>query len=135
MQVSLEMESISHTVEKPPDKQIEGEPSNEASLAPGSPAGSQPRHQRRGSKKKYQKYIQGGQNPSLVGQSGSKGRAQRCLENCTAFARTIFCQGRAKLMPLIKFCSSVFDIGTDILQGKGTFKNYTHTFQIFYPNL
>ena len=53
-----------------------------------------------------------------------------------SFARTMLCQARAKLMTLIKFFSSIFDIGTDILQGKGTLKNYICMFsRFFYPNL
>ena len=53
-----------------------------------------------------------------------------------SFARTMLCQARAKLMTLIKFFSSIFDIGTDILQGMGTFNNFVPIVsRFFYPNL
>ena len=188
MRVSLETESISQAVERPPQSQIEGVTSDESrqfiAKPSGGPGGSQSGHQRKmGFRKSYWRSVQRGQNPSLVGQSGSKGRSQRCLESCTnfcrrlvsflasmvtwaqlktiaviiqlltlarttfylckgmitwtqlktiavmiqllSFARTMLCQARAKLMTLIKIFSSIFDIGTDILQGKGTLKNYT----------
>ena len=218
------MESISQAVERPPQSQIEGVPSDESrqfiAKPPGGPGGSQSGHQRkRDFRKRYWRSVPRGQNPSLVGQSGSKGRSQRCLESCTnfcrrmvsflvlmvtwaqlktiavmiqlltltrtafnhckrmviwaqsktmavmiqlltlarttfylckwmitwtqlktiavmiqllTFARTMLCQAQAKLMTLIKFFSSIFDIGTDILQGKGTFKNYTCVFSRFF---
>ena len=146
------MESISQAVERPPQSQIEGVTSDESrqfiAKPSGGPGGSQSGHQRkRDFRKRYWRSVQRGQNPSLVGQSGSKGRAQRCLESCTnfcqrlisflasmvtwaqlktlalmiqllTFAKTMLCQAQAKLMTLIKFCGSIFDIGTDILQGK-----------------
>ena len=193
------MESISQAVERPPQSQIEGVPSDEScqfiAKPSGGPGGSQSGHQRkRDFRKRYWRSVQRGQNSSLVGRSGSKGRSQRCLESCTnfcqrlisflasmvtwaqlktiavmiqlltlarttfylckgmitwtqlktiavmiqllTFARTMLCQARAKLMTLIKFFSSIFDIGTDILQGKGTLKNYVCMFsRFFYPNL
>ena len=78
MQVSLEMESISQAVERPPQSQIEGVPSDEShqfiAKPSGGPGGSQSGHQRkRGFRKMYRKSVQKGGNPSL---------ARRCTSYC-----------------------------------------------------
>ena len=88
------MESISQAVERPPQSQIEGVPSDESrqfiAKSSGGPGGSKSGHQRkRGFRQRYWRSVQRGQNPSLVGQSGSKGRSQRCLESCTNFCQRL----------------------------------------------
>ena len=51
-------------------------------------------------------------------------------------AWTTFCRLRAKLMTLIKFCCSIFDIATDIIQGKGKIqKLHLPIFKIYLPLL